>query len=154
MNAIQSVYAYLKGAMEPRGVARIAADLSIPYQTAQSAIQRLKHTGVVFKLGKGSHGIHVVWECTGKAWDFPERRGKSPGSRRALKQYGGGFCGKTSAKSLENLRNVKVVSGKVHPRPVAKHALDKAWGWSPSRTVDKSMASCVNDGGAVRPENL
>lgn len=131
-NCTQAVYAYIKGATKPPGTVRIVQDTGCKVKSVQSALTRMQHEGLIRRQGDAKHS---VWLAVSKRRCLMERRGTSPGSRRALKVYGGYSPTTMHPNSLRNLgHNGK--DDRWHPKPKAQTALEQAWGWSAFQGVD------------------
>lgn len=140
INVARLTYAALAQAGEPISSGEIQRRTGANIKTIQAALCRLKQEGLVIKCGTADW--NTKWSLKSKRNPMlPERRGKSAGSRKALKLYGGN--GGSGARNLRNLKNVKLTpDGKFIPQPKPKTALEQAWGWVPT----------VNDISAVDSE--
>ena len=138
INVLRLVHAALLAADEPISSGEIARKIGANIKSVQSAILRLSKEGKLIKHGTAD--CNTRWSLTNRkrAKPLPERRGKSPGSRAALKHFGGnsGF----GPRNYRNLKNVKLTSdGKLIPRPKPTTALEQAWGFVPASPSFRSV---------------
>jgi hypothetical protein len=139
MTVHQLVFDVLAEAGGPMALSSIAQKVPAPYQSVQSALQRMRHTGLVQK--HNTLGVASAWSVIPGAKRPKDMRGRMPGSKAARLAYGGSYVGKPHVNSLRNLRFVKLDDqGNVLRNPKPAHALEQAWGWFASRVVGDKAA--------------
>lgn len=129
-NVARLVYAQLAKSAEPMSSGEIKRATGANIKTIQSALTRFLVEGLVVKYGTADWNTR--WGVSSRRRkDLPERRGKSPGSKQALKLYGGSDGVPMRYRNLTALKNVHVVNGVIPPKPKATTPLEQFWGWVP-----------------------
>lgn len=110
-----------------------------PVQKASDALCILRRRGLVQMVSRGYRPEFMIVPGTKPPSD---QRGKSPNCHAALREY-----------ARANAIRLHTSKGH-HPRPIAKTALEQAWGWLPSASqgLSQSSNSVLIDGGKMRPE--
>ncbi len=140
---LHRIYCWLRD-NGPAGGPVIARAIGSPLATVQASLGRLTQEGRLRKTGTCSRDAR--WRVVDKRWEPGERRGKSPGSRKALREYGGAGGRRTqiNPNSLANLKGVKVVGSRYVPKPGPGIALEQAWGRMPKREDEMVGISTVD----------
>lgn len=127
-NVLRRVYAVLAASPEPMSSGEIVRQTGALIKSVQSALCRLKSDGLVVKHGTADW--NTKWSTASRRKrGIPERRGKSPGSQKALRMYGGSDGVPVASRNFAALKNVKTVHGKFLPQPKPRIALEQAWGF-------------------------
>lgn len=131
MNVARLTYAALIASETPLSSYEIQKRTGCNIKTIQAALTRFKAEDLVVKYGTADW--NTKWSVKSRKCEMlPERRGKSPGSKKALKLHGGNS---NPPHNFKNLKNAKLTrDGKLIPQPKPKTALEQAWGWVPSIT--------------------
>lgn len=122
-------------------------------RSIQSALSRLKRDGLVERIGEEC--CYMRWRAIGRPLTLPRRSGMQPGSRKALRDYGGNNGSPFTPAKMANLKNVKMVNGKYIPQPKPQTELERTWGWSASPRVATSSDHEFNEAqeeGVARPK--
>lgn len=127
-NVVRLVYAALVASPEPMSSGEIVRQTGAVLKSVQSALGRLKNDKLVIKYGTADWNTR--WSVASRRKrGLPERRGKSPGSQKALRMYGGCDGVPIAYRNFAALKNVKTVNGKLLPKPKPTTALEQAWGF-------------------------
>ena len=125
-NVVRLVYAVLVASPEPMSSGEIVRQTGALLKSVQSALCRLKKDNLVIKYGTADW--NTKWSAASRRKrGLPERRGKSPGSQKALRMYGGCDGVPVAHRNFAALKNVKTVNGKLLPKPKPTTALEQAW---------------------------
>ncbi len=128
----------------PANCPTVAKAIGAPLATVQASMARLTSEGRLSKTGRSTRDYK--WRVVDRRWQAGERRGKSPGSRKALREYGGtgGRRVPINPNSLANLRGIKMHGGRYVPQPGPGIALEQAWGRMPKREDEMVGISTVD----------
>ena len=141
---LHRIYCWLRDNGPAGGGPVIARAIGSPLATVQASLGRLTQEGRLRKTGTCSRNSR--WRVVDKRWTPGERRGKSPGSQRALRVYGGsgGRRVPINPNSLANLRGIKMHGGRYVPQPGPGIALEQACGRMPKREDEMVGISTVD----------
>ena len=126
----------MREAKKPVDLAYLRERLGMERQEVSDSLRRLFNKGWINKKGNSRRMFYTV-----KRYGTPkDGRGLSPGSRTGRNHANPHAAGIKSA-----------IKRGQHPRPIARTALEQAWGWAPSYPQLREPATCgLLIGGNVR----